>query len=142
MNTTQILIIGGGFAGLNAAKVLAGKKDLQFTIMDRNNFHLFQPLLYQVAMAGLNPSDIAVPIRTLFSKYDNVQVVNAEVFSIDKQSNKVATDQGEFEFDYLIMACGAIKFYFANDQWEPYAPSLKSIGEAIEIRERILKAFG
>ena len=141
MDTKRILIIGGGFAGLNAVKVLAGKIGLQVTLIDRNNFHLFQPLLYQVAMAGLNPSDIAVPIRTLFSKYDNVQVVNAEVFSIDKQNNKVATDQGEFGFDYLIMACGAIKFYFANDQWEPYAPSLKSIGEAIEIRERILKAF-
>ena len=126
---------------MNAAKILAGKTSLQVTIIDKNNFHLFQPLLYQVAMAGLNPSDIAVPIRTLFSQYDNVQVVKAEVFSIDKQENKVATDQGEFEFDYLIMACGAVKFYFANDQWEPYAPSLKSVGEAIEIRERILKAF-
>jgi NADH:ubiquinone reductase (H+-translocating) len=137
----HILIVGGGFAGLNAAKILSGDKKKKITIIDRNNYHLFQPLLYQVAMAGLNPSDVAVPIRSIFSKSDNVRVYKGEVLYIDPGNKRVETDFGVQAYDYLVMACGARKFYFGNDQWETDAPALKSIGDAIDIRERILTAF-
>ncbi|MFZ5573429.1 MAG: NAD(P)/FAD-dependent oxidoreductase [Thermodesulfobacteriota bacterium] len=137
----EILIIGSGFAGLNAAKVLAGQKDANVTILDRNNYHLFQPLLYQVATAGLSPAEIAVPIRSLFPDCPNVRVFQGEVSAISPENRRVQTDIGDFHFDYLIMACGARHFYFGNDAWEEFAPGLKTIEQAVEIRRRILSAF-
>ncbi len=137
----QILIIGSGFAGLNAAKVLAGGKNVGITLIDRNNYHLFQPLLYQVATAGLSPAEIAVPIRSLFASYANVRVFQGEVIDIAPNDNLVHTDIGEFYYDYLILACGARHFYFGNAAWEEFAPGLKTVEQAVEIRRRILSAF-
>src|SRR5688572_139485 len=101
----HIVIVGGGFAGLNAAKGLGGVAGLDVTLVDRTNHHLFQPLLYQVAMAGLSPADIAAPIRSLLSGYRNVRVVQGEVQSLDLEQRRVRTDFGELAFDYLILAC-------------------------------------
>ncbi|MFO7964331.1 MAG: NAD(P)/FAD-dependent oxidoreductase [Desulfobacterales bacterium] len=140
-NSTHVLIVGGGFAGLNTAKVLAGKGKVHVTLLDRNNYHLFQPLLYQVAMAGLNPSDIAVPIRSIFSRHKNIHVYKADVLSIDPQTKRVNTSLGTVPYHYLVMACGADKFYFGHEEWETNATALKSVREAIDIREKILTAF-
>jgi len=140
-NTAHVLILGSGFVGLNAAKVLAGKKNVTVTIIDRNNYHFFQPLLYQVAMAGLSPAEIAVPIRTIFSKYKNVKILKGEVLLIDPKNKYVQTDFGNVDYDYIIMACGARHFYFGNEDWEKYAPGLKTIEQATEIRRRVLTSF-
>ena len=104
----QVVIVGGGFAGLNAAKGLAGAKEVQVTLVDRSNHHLFQPLLYQVAMAGLSPADIAAPIRSLLSGHHNVRVLQGEVTTIDLAAQTVTTDFGVLSYDYLILACGAL----------------------------------
>jgi NADH:ubiquinone reductase (H+-translocating) len=142
METTKnIVIIGGGFGGVSAAQALAQNPQHQITLIDRRNFHLFQPLLYQVAMAGLNPSDIATPLRTLFRPYKNIQVVLAEVDQLDLQSNRIHYDQHWMSYDYLILACGAKHAYFGNEQWESVAPGLKNLEQAVEIRRRILMAF-
>lgn len=141
MSEKQIVIVGGGFAGLNAAKRLTKHPHVQITLIDRRNYHLFQPLLYQVAMAGLSPADIAAPIRGMVSKYKNVRVVCSEVQSIDAERSMVVSKAGETLFDYLVLACGAIHSYFGNDQWETYAPGLKTIEQATEIRRRVLSAF-
>lgn len=141
MNKKKVLIIGGGFGGLQAAKSLGDKKDLDVTLLDRRNYHLFQPLLYQVAMAGLSPAEIAVPIRTILSKYKNVEVLMANVESVDVQNKKVHSDMGDHEYDYLIMACGAKHSYFGKEQWENFAPGLKTLEQATEIRRRILMSF-
>jgi NADH dehydrogenase len=138
---TRVLILGSGFAGLNAAKVLAGVKGVEVTIIDRKNYHLFQPLLYQVASAALSPADIAVPIRNIFSKHHNVKVFQGEVQKINAEIKTVLTNVGEFRYDYLIMACGARHFYFGNEAWEENAPGLKTIEQAVEIRRRVLTAF-
>src|SRR5690606_20475877 len=137
----QVVIVGAGFAGLNAAKRLRDERALAITIIDRENHHLFQPLLYQVAMAGLSPADIAVPIRSVFAGDANVRVVKAEVQSVDTDSRKVRTDSGDFTYDYLLLACGAQHTYFGNEHWEPYAPGLKTLSQATEIRYRVLEAF-
>ena len=137
----HVLILGGGFVGLNAAKVLAGRKNVRVTIVDRSNYHLFQPLLYQVASAGLSPSDIATPIRSLFSANENIKTYKAEITGIDPDSRQVDTDIGTFGYDYLIMGLGAKHFYFGNEHWEEYAPGLKTIEQATEIRRRILESF-
>jgi NADH dehydrogenase len=137
----NVLILGGGFVGLNAAKVLAGKRDVRVTIIDRSNYHLFQPLLYQVASAGLSPSDIATPIRSLFSANENIKTYKAEVESVDPGSRQVDTDIGSFGYDYLIVGLGAKHFYFGNEHWEEHAPGLKTIEQATEIRRRILESF-
>jgi len=141
MNRTRIVIVGGGFAGLNAAKRLAKNGDLDVTLIDRRNYHLFQPLLYQVAMAGLSPADIASPIRSILSGQRNVRVVCDEVLSVRNDTDSIVTTDGERPFDYLILACGAMHSYFGNDQWEPFAPGLKTIEQATEIRRRVLAAF-
>ena len=140
---TKVIIIGGGFAGINAAKMLgkSGRSDLSVTLIDRRNHHLFQPLLYQVATAGLSPAEIAAPIRKVLSDYENITVLLGEVESIDPQAQKLSTSIGPLEYDYLIMACGATHSYFGNPQWEEFAPGLKSIEQATEIRRRILLAF-
>jgi NADH dehydrogenase len=137
----DVVIVGCGFVGLNVAKELVGKKNINVTIIDRNNYHLFQPLLYQVATAGLSPAEIAVPIRNLFSKYKNVRVVKGEVTSIDLKKKAIQTDIGELGYDYLVLACGVQPSYFGNENWEQFAPGLKTIEQATEIRRRILTAF-
>ncbi|WP_299462537.1 NAD(P)/FAD-dependent oxidoreductase [uncultured Gimesia sp.] len=139
--TKRILIIGGGFAGLNAALELGGVQGIEVTLVDRHNYHLFQPLLYQVAMAGLSPADIATPIRSLLSTYRNTSVLLGEAESIDLPGQKVKFDFGEFPYDYLVLACGATHSYFGHNEWEQYAPGLKNISQATEIRKRVLSAF-
>lgn len=137
----KVVVIGGGFAGLSAVQCLASCKDVKVTLVDRRNHHLFQPLLYQVAMAGLNPSDIAIPLRRLFSRRKNVEILMAEVETVDLENKRVGFDKSWLEFDYLIMACGSKHFYFGNDEWENVAPGLKTIEQATEIRRRVLLAF-
>lgn len=138
---TRVLILGSGFAGLNAAKVLGGVKGLEVIIIDQKNYHLFQPLLYQVAAAALSPAEIAVPIRNIFSRYHNIKVFQGKVQTINADNKSVFTNVGEFKYDYLIVACGARHFYFGNEAWEENAPGLKTIEQAVEIRRRVLTAF-
>ena len=138
---SKVVIIGGGFAGINAAKELGNNPYCDVTIIDRRNHHLFQPLLYQVAMAGLDPSDIASPIRSILNRYDNINTLLGTVTGVDVENYTVTTDVGELKYDYLVVACGATHDYFGNDQWEEFAPGLKSIPQATEIRRRVLMAF-
>jgi NADH dehydrogenase len=137
----HVLILGAGFVGLNAAKALAGNKLVRVTLIDRSNYHLFQPLLYQVASAGLSPSDIATPIRSLFSSQDNIQTYKAEIARIDPRSRRVDTNIGTFGYDSLLVGLGAKHVYFGNEHWEEHAPGLKTIEQATEIRRRILESF-
>jgi NADH:quinone reductase (non-electrogenic) len=136
----QVIIVGAGFGGLEAAKKLACK-DVRLTVIDRTNYHLFQPLLYQVATAALSPADIAAPVRGILSKCKNVEVVLAEVESVDVEARKVKTKDQIFDYDYLILATGARHSYFGHDEWEKLAPGLKSLEDAVELRRRILLAF-
>ena len=136
----QVIIIGAGFGGLEAAKKLA-RKDVRLTVIDRTNYHLFQPLLYQVATAALSPADIAAPIRGILSKCKNVEVVLAEVESVDVEARRVRTKDRVFDYNYLIIATGARHSYFGHDEWEKLAPGLKSLEDAVELRRRILLAF-
>lgn len=140
MATPRIVIVGGGFGGLNAARALAGT-DTRVTLIDRRNHHLFQPLLYQVATAALNPSDIAVPIRKILRDQRNVEVLLAEAKSVDLEQKTLTFDDGTIEYDYLIVATGARHSYFGHDEWTVAAPGLKTIGDALEIRRRVLSAF-
>ena len=134
----RIVIIGAGFAGINVAQNLANT-DYQITIIDKANHHLFQPLLYQVATAALSPGDIAVPIRSVFTRQKNVKIILGEVTTINKKEREVTLlDGAVIPFDYLIVATGAKYNYFGNDQWEKNAPGLKSLNDALTIRERIL----
>lgn len=137
----SVVVVGSGFGGLNAAKTLARSNDVKVTLIDRRNYHLFQPLLYQVATAGLSPADIATPIRTVFSHCKNVDVVLGNVVAIDKAAKLVQTEDGEYAFDYLVLACGAKHSYFGHNEWEENAPGLKTLEQATEIRRRILLAF-
>lgn len=136
----QIIIVGAGFGGLEAAKTLACK-DVRLTVIDRTNYHLFQPLLYQVATAALSPADIAAPIRAILSACRNVEVLLAEVESVDIEAKKVKTTDRAFDYDFLILATGARHSYFGHDEWEKLAPGLKSLEDAVELRRRILLAF-
>jgi NADH dehydrogenase len=138
---TRVVIVGAGFAGLNAAKVLGSANEVEVTLIDRRNHHLFQPLLYQVAMAGLSPADIAVPIRSILSQHRNIRVLLGAVESVDLARNTVIADIGEFPFDYLLLACGSTHSYFGHDAWATYAPGLKTVEDATEIRRRVLIAF-
>src|SRR5262245_29550875 len=137
----HVLIIGGGFAGLNAAKGLGSVPGIEVTVVDRTNHHLFQPLLYQVAMAGLSPADIAAPIRSMLSRHRNIRVLEGTVCSLDLARKVAVADFGELPFDYLILACGARHSYFGHDEWEEYAPGLKNLEQATEIRRRVLSAY-
>ncbi len=141
-NRAQVVIIGAGFGGLNAAKSLKNV-DVDVTIIDRRNFHLFQPLLYQVASAALNPSDIAYPIRSIFRRQRNVRrIVMGEVIGLDLERRRVKLDEGaDVSFDYLVVASGATHSYFGNDHWSEFAPGLKTIEDALYIRRQILSAF-
>src|SRR5213595_2812377 len=136
----QVVIVGAGFGGLEAAKKLACK-DVHLAVIDRTNYHLFQPLLYQVATAALSPADIAAPVRAVLSKCRNVEVILAEVQSVDVDAKKVKTLDLESDYDYLILATGARHSYFGHDEWEKLAPGLKSLEDAVELRRRILLAF-
>lgn len=137
-NRKHVVIVGGGFGGISAAKKLKGA-EVDVTVIDRTNHHLFQPLLYQVATAALSPGDIAVPIRAILGKNRNVKVVLGEVNSIEKGERCVILKDGRtFDYDYLVLSPGAQYNYFGNDDWEQYAPGLKSIANALDVRERIL----
>src|SRR5882762_2707630 len=136
----RVVIIGAGFGGLEAAKKLCCET-VQVTMVDRTNYHLFQPLLYQVATAALSPADIAAPVRAILSKCENIEVILAEVQSIDVNARKVKMVDGELDYDYLILATGARHSYFGHPEWEKLAPGLKSLEDAVEIRRRILMAF-
>ncbi len=136
----QVVIVGGGFGGLEAAKKLAGE-DVRVTVIDRTNYHLFQPLLYQVATAALSPADIAAPVRAVLSKCKNMEVILAEVQSVDVAAKKIKTTDMEIPYDFLILATGARHSYFGHDEWEKLAPGLKSLEDAIELRRRLLMAF-
>ena len=139
--TKKVVIVGGGFAGLNAAKSLGRNNDVEVTLVDRRNHHLFQPLLYQVATAGLSPADIAAPIRGILSSYKNVRVIQGELSGVNVDDNQITTDFGVLDYDYLLLACGASHSYFGKDEWESVAPGLKTIENATDIRRRILTAF-
>ncbi|MEM8651582.1 MAG: NAD(P)/FAD-dependent oxidoreductase [Pseudomonadota bacterium] len=136
----KVVIIGAGFGGLSAAKRLE-RTDVDITVLDRRNYHLFQPLLYQVATADLSPAHVAWPIRGIFAKQKNVNVALCEVLDVDLENKRVIGDTGNFEYDYLIVANGSRHSYFGNDHWEEHAPGLKRIIDATEIRKRVLMAF-
>jgi len=136
----RVVIVGGGFGGLEAAKALGGAP-VDVTVVDRANYHLFQPLLYQVAMAGLSPAEIASPIRGILSEAENVRVMLGEVTRIDLAAREVHVGEDVLAYDWLILAVGAETSYFGRDEWEKYAPGLKRIEDALEIRRRVLLAF-
>ena len=121
----RVVIVGGGFAGLNACKTLRSESRVEVTLIDRRNHHLFQPLLYQVAMAGLSPADIAVPIRSILSAQRNVRVLQGAVTSVDFARQVVVADFGEVPYDYLLMACGVKHSYFGHPEWEMHAPGVE-----------------
>src|SRR5215467_7026768 len=136
----HVVIIGGGFGGLAAARALA-RAPVNVTLIDRRNHHLFQPLLYQVATAALNPSDIAYPIRAVLARQRNARVLLAAATAIDVAQRRVILDDGALEYDYLVVATGATHSYFGHDDWAKNAPGLKSIEDALEIRRRIFLAY-
>jgi NADH dehydrogenase len=136
----RVVIVGAGFGGLEAARRLSSAA-LDITIVDRRNFHLFQPLLYQVATAALSPGDIAWPIRSIFHSRPNVRVLMAEVEGVDSSTRTVQTPHGPLPYDYLIIATGAAHSYFGHDEWAQFAPGLKNIDDAIALRQRALLAF-
>jgi NADH dehydrogenase len=136
----RVVIIGAGFGGLAAAKRLAGQP-VDVVLIDKRNYHLFQPLLYQVATADLSPADVAWPIRSIFAKYENIRVLMARVTDVDLENRRVITSKIPIEYDYLVIASGSHHSYFGNDHWAPHAPGLKRIIDATEIRKRILLAF-
>ena len=137
----HVVILGGGFAGLTAARTLR-RTPVRITIVDRRNHHLFQPLLYQVATAALNPADIAYPIRSVLRRQANARTILARADRIDLVGRRVVLRDGdELPFDWLIVATGATHSYFGHDEWEPWAPGLKTVEDALEIRRRVLSAF-
>jgi NADH:quinone reductase (non-electrogenic) len=136
----RVVIVGAGFGGLNAAQSLA-TAPVQITLIDRKNHHTFQPLLYQVATAGLSPGEIAAPIRSILSRHKNVRVLMSEVTGFDLERRLVETPELQIPYDYLIVAAGSHHAYFGHDDWEPLAPGLKTIEDALEIRRRVLLAF-
>jgi NADH:ubiquinone reductase (H+-translocating) len=136
----HVCIVGGGFAGIAAAKALDGAP-VDVTVIDRRNHHVFQPLLYQVATASLSPADISAPIRTILRGQENCEVVMAEVTGVDVDGRRLLLPGGHVPYDYLILAAGATHAYFGHDEWAPIAPGLKSLDDATELRRRILLAF-
>jgi NADH:ubiquinone reductase (H+-translocating) len=136
----HVVIVGGGFGGLYAARALANRP-VRVTLLDRRNHHLFQPLLYQVATAALNPADIATPLRSILRGAPNVTVLLAQVESVDLGGRRLVLDEGEMSYDALVLAAGAGHSYFGHDDWEPLAPSLKTLEDALEIRRRVLLAY-
>ena len=137
----KVVIVGAGFAGLNAAKRLGSVKGIDITLVDRRNYHLFQPLLYQVAMAALSPAEIAMPIRAIVWHHRNIDVRLGNVTAVDMAAKTVTTDGEALSYDRLILACGAKHSYFGHGEWEDMAPGLKTLEQATEIRRRMLLAF-
>jgi NADH dehydrogenase len=141
MRYTKVLIVGGGFGGLNAAKALR-KAKTDVLLIDKTNHHLFQPLLYEVATAALSPGEIATPIREILRHQENITVLMGDVVSVNKLEKNVSLGNGDvIHYDYLILATGARHSYFGKDEWETFAPGLKTIGDALKIREEILISF-
>jgi NADH dehydrogenase len=138
--TSTVVIIGGGFAGLNAALSLA-KGPVRVLLVDQRNHHLFQPLLYQVASAALSPADIASPLRRVLRHQRNAEVLMERVVAIDLGARKVRLEDRELAYDFLVIAAGAVDSYFGHDDWARFAPSLKSVEQAVDIRNRMLRAF-
>src|SRR6266851_7346876 len=136
----HVVIVGGGFGGLYTARALAGRR-VRVTLLDRRNHHLFQPLLYQVATAALNASDIAAPLRSVLRKADNVTVLLAPVERVDLAAHRLVLDRGEIGYDALVLAAGASHSYFGHEEWEVFAPGLKTLEDALEIRRRVLLAY-
>src|SRR5262245_24574866 len=139
-NLPQVVIIGAGFGGLIAAKSLK-RAPVRITVVDRTNHHLFQPLLYQVAMAGLSPADIAAPIRSVLRKQKNATVLLDEAVDINFTDQVVSLRDSKLKYDYLVLATGGRTSYFGHDEWEIFAPGLKDLDDAVEIRRRVLLAF-
>lgn len=137
----RIVIVGGGFGGLYAAKALGRSNSLEITLIDKRNFHLFQPLLYQVATGRLSPGDISSPLRSILSRYRNVTVLMDQVIDLDPERQQVLLKAGSVPYDSLIVATGVSHHYFGQDQWAAVAPGLKTIEDAIEMRRRIFRAF-
>jgi NADH dehydrogenase len=135
-----VVIIGGGFGGLSAAQHL-GHKPVDITLIDRNNYHLFQPLLYQVATGGLSPADIASPLRSVLSRYQNIRILMDEVIEIFPAESAILTRNRMIDYDYLILAAGSENHYFGNDHWAECAPGLKTVEDALQIRNRVFRAF-
>jgi NADH dehydrogenase len=141
MTRKKVVIIGAGFGGLNVAQALK-KTNFEIAVIDKTNHHLFQPLLYQVASAALSPSEIGIPIREILRKQENTTVLMGDVIQIDKENRKISLVNGDkISYDYLVVAVGARHSYFGNDAWEKYAPGLKTIKDALQIREEILISF-
>jgi NADH dehydrogenase len=136
----RVVIVGGGFGGLYAAREFR-REPVQVTVVDRRNHHVFQPLLYQVAMAALSPGDIASPIRWILRRQKNVEVLLAEAVGVDRDGNRLLLADGVLDYDFLIVAAGATHAYFGHDEWRRVAPGLKTLEDALEIRRRVLLAF-
>lgn len=137
----RVVIVGGGFAGLYAARGLAGSP-VEITVIDRSNHHLFQPMLYQVATAALSPGDIASPIRSILRRQQNAEVILGDVVNVDPHGRSVRlANSSRYVYDYLILSCGARHSYFGHDEWEALAPGLKRVEDALEVRRRVLLAF-
>lgn len=136
----HVVVIGAGFGGLKAAESLS-KLPVRITVLDRKNHHTFQPLLYQVATAGISPAEIAAPIREILRKHENVEVLLGEVLGFDLAQRKIMLHNYELAYDYVVVAAGAMHAYFGHDEWEPMAPGLKTVEDALEIRRRILLAY-
>jgi NADH dehydrogenase FAD-containing subunit len=137
----RVVIVGGGFGGLAAARALGRERKIELTLVDRRNHHLFQPLLYQVAMAGLSPAEISAPIRSLLASQPNTRVRHERVHAVKPGLRAIETDTGEIGYDRLIVAAAARHTYFGHDEWEEHAPGLESLGEATGIRRRVLSAY-
>jgi len=138
--TPHVVIVGGGFGGLHATRALA-RRPVRITLLDRRNHHLFQPLLYEVATAALNPADIATPLRSILRHEENVTVILAEAEQVDLVGRRLILDRGELPYDALILATGVTHSYFGHEEWELLAPGLKTLEDALEIRRRVLLAF-
>src|SRR4029450_324460 len=136
----RVVIVGGGFGGLYAARALR-REPVEVTVVDRRNHHVFQPLLYQVAMAALSPGDIASPIRWILRRQKNAEVLLADVVAIDANARRLTLPDGVLSYDFLILAPGATHAYFGHDEWRTVAPGLKTLEDALDIRRRVLLAF-
>jgi NADH:quinone reductase (non-electrogenic) len=136
----HVVIVGGGFGGLYAAKAL-GRAPVRVTLLDRRNFHLFQPLLYQVATGGLSPGEIASPLRAILHRNANTEVLEVEVVDFDPANKKILLSDGEMDYDILLLATGVSHHYFGHEEWARFAPGLKTVEDALEMRQRILSSF-